>query len=182
MSPAEEPARRDAHETVLRYREDVARLARQLCRHREDAADVTQSTLLKAVQHLDGFRWEASVRTWLHRITTNECRMLRRRKAPASLEGMLEAAALGGSTLALPDRGPSPEEVAEEAETRRLVLRALAELPEHYRAAVLLKDGLGLSAEQVARATGTSIPAAKATLHRARRTLRERLRRALGEG
>ncbi len=65
-------------------RADVWRLARQLCQHREDAEDVTQSALLKPAQHLDGFRWEASLRTWLHRIATGECRMLRRRKVPLS--------------------------------------------------------------------------------------------------
>ena len=58
---------------------DVARLARQLCQHREDAEDVTQASLLKAAQRLDGFRGEASLRTWLHRITVNECLMIRRR-------------------------------------------------------------------------------------------------------
>jgi nicotinamidase-related amidase len=71
---------------VLRYRDDVRPPARQLCRHREDAEDVAQPTLLKAVQHLEGIRWEASHRSWLHRITTNDCRMLRRRRAGMILE------------------------------------------------------------------------------------------------
>jgi len=49
----------------------------QLCGHREDAEDVAQSSLVKAAEHIAAFRGEATVRTWLHRITTNECRMLR---------------------------------------------------------------------------------------------------------
>ncbi len=182
MARVDPPDGRSPTDEILRYREDVARLARQLCRHREDAADVAQSTLLKAVQHLDGFRWEASLRTWLHRIATNECRMLRRRRTPASLDAILEAAATGeGPTFEPPDLAPGPEEIAEESEARRLVVRSLAELPERYRTVLLLKDGLGLSAEGVARATGASVPAAKAILHRARRALRQRLRAALGE-
>ncbi len=80
-------------DAVWRYREDVWRLASQLCRHRQDAEDVTQSALLKAVQQLGGFRWEASLRTWLHRIATNECRMLRRRTVPASRDELLADAA-----------------------------------------------------------------------------------------
>lgn len=164
------------------YRDDVWSLARQLCRHREDAEDVTQSTLLKAVQHLDGFRWEASLRTWLHRIATNECRMLRRRKTPASLDEMLDAATTGERPgLDPPDDGPGPDELAEEADARRRVVAALAELPEHYRTALLLKDGLGLKAEELARATGASVPAAKATLHRARRALRTRIEPSLSQ-
>jgi RNA polymerase sigma factor (sigma-70 family) len=62
-----------------------------------------------------------------------------------------------------------------EAETRRQVLTALESLPDHYRAALLLKDGLGLSAEDLAKAMGVTVPAAKSVLHRARSALRERL-------
>jgi RNA polymerase sigma-70 factor, ECF subfamily len=167
---------RSTSEAVWGYREDVWSLARQLCGHREDAEDVTQSTLLKAVQHLDGFRWEASLRTWLHRIATNECRMLRRQKTPASLDEMLDAVTAGERSAGEPsDHDPGPEELAEEAEARRRVVAALAELPEHYRTVLLLKDGLGLRATDLAQATGTSVPAAKATLHRARRALRSRI-------
>jgi RNA polymerase sigma-70 factor (ECF subfamily) len=161
---------------VWRYRDDVWRLARQLCRHREDAEDVTHSTLLKAAEHLDGFRWEASLRTWLHRIATNECRMLRRRKAPLSLDALLEEAATAEHRPAEPAAGePGPEEAAAEAETRRRVLAALEALPDHYRTALLLKDGLGLRAEAVAQAMGVTVPAVRSILHRARSALRERL-------
>jgi RNA polymerase sigma-70 factor (ECF subfamily) len=161
---------------VWRYRDDVWRLARQLCRHREDAEDVAHSALLKAAEHLDGFRWEASLRTWLHRIATNECRMLRRRKVPLSLEALLEDAATAEHRPPEPAAGePGPEEAAVEAETRRSVLAALAGLPDHYRTALLLKDGLGLRAEDVAQAMGVTVPAARSILHRARSALRERL-------
>jgi RNA polymerase sigma-70 factor (ECF subfamily) len=168
-------------EAVWRYRADVWRLASQLCEHREDAEDVTQSALLKAAQHLDGFRWEASLRTWLHRIATNECRMLRRRRAPLSLDQMLEEAATQQQPAEPPATGPGPEEAAVEAETRRHVITALAGLPDHYRTAVLLKDGLGLPAEDVAAAMGITVPAARSVLHRARAALRDALA-ATGRG
>ncbi len=165
---------------VWRYRDDVWRLARQLCRHREDAEDVTHSALLKAAEHLDEFRWEASLRTWLHRIATNECRMLRRRKVPLSLDALLEQAATAEHRPSEPAADqPGPEETtveaAVEAETRRRVLAALAGLPDRYRTALLLKDGLGLRAERVAEAMGVTVPAVRSILHRARSALRERL-------
>jgi RNA polymerase sigma-70 factor (ECF subfamily) len=165
---------------VWRYRDDVWRLARQLCRHREDAEDVTHSALLKAVEHLDDFRWEASLRTWLHRIATNECRMLRRRRVPLSLEALLEDAATAEHRPPEPAAGePGPEEAAVEAETRRRVLTALNGLPDHYRTALLLKDGLGLRADGVAEAMGITVPAVRSILHRARSALRERLAAAV---
>jgi RNA polymerase sigma-70 factor (ECF subfamily) len=170
-----EPAADASADPVWRYREDVWRLANQLCRHHEDAEDVTQNALLKADQHLNDFRWEASLRTWLHRIATNECRMLRRRKVPLSLDELLEEAATGEHRPPEPAAsGPGPEELAMEAETRRQVLAVLADLPDRYRAALLLKDGLALSAEEVAMAMGITVPAARSVLHRARAALRER--------
>ncbi len=163
-------------DAVWRYREDVWRLASQLCRHRQDAEDVTQSALLKAAQHVEGFRWEASLRTWLHRIATNECRMLRRRTAPASLDELLEAAATAPGEPCQPAAaGPGPEDAAVEAATRRRVGTALAGLSGRYRTAVLLKDGLGLPADAVAAAMGITVPAARSVLHRARSALRENL-------
>ena len=162
-------------DAVWRYRADVWRLASQLCQHREDAEDVTHSALLKAAQHLDGFRWEASLRTWLHRIATNECRMLRRRKVPQSLDQLLEEAATAPQPAELQASGLGPEEAAVEAETRGRVVTALAGLPDRYRTAVLLKDGLGLPAEAVAAAMGITVPAVRSVLHRARSELREKL-------
>jgi RNA polymerase sigma-70 factor (ECF subfamily) len=165
---------------VWRYRDDVWRLARQLCRHREDAEDVTHSALLKAAEHLDEFRWEASLRTWLHRIATNECRMLRRRKAPCRWTrcGRRRPPASAGR----PSRPPGGRVRRRprwrrrwRPETRRRVVLGLAGLPEHYRTALLLRDGLGLRAERVAEAMGVTVPAVRSILHRARSALRERL-------
>lgn len=162
---------------IWRYRDEVHRLARQLCRHREDAEDVAQMTLLKAAEHLHEFRGEASVRTWLHRIATNECRMLRRQKTSLSLEQLLETAATEEEMppLDLPDEAPDPEELVMETELRRLALQALERLPERYRAVLLLKDGEGLKETEVAQAMNLTITAAKALLHRARKALRAEL-------
>ncbi len=158
------------------YREDVFRLARQLCRHRQDAEDVTQTTLLKASVHLPGFRWEASLGSWLHRIATNACRMLRRRPAALSLEVLLESVATGSRPpAALLSAAAGPEALALEAETRRQVLAALATLAPRRRAALLLADGLGLPAAALARELGTSVPAVRALLHRARAAVRAQL-------
>jgi RNA polymerase sigma factor (sigma-70 family) len=101
--------------------------------------------------------------------------MLRRRTVPASLDELLDAAA-AGEPAGLPTAGgPSPEQAAMEAETRSRVVGVLAGLPDRYRTAVLLKDGFGLTAEQVAAAMGVSVPAVRSVLHRARAALRAAL-------
>ena len=85
------------------------------------------------------------MRTWLHRIATNERRMLRRRKVPVSLDELLEEAATApAEPFQVPAGWLDPEDAAVEAETRRQVVAALAGLPDRYRTAVVLKDGFWL--------------------------------------
>lgn len=171
-TPADASAPADA---VWQYRDDIWYLASRLCRTREDAEDATQSALLKAAEHLDGFRREASLRTWLHRIATNECRMLRRRKVLIPLDELPElGAADADDRFRAPDDG-NPELAALIAESRRQVVSALTGLPGRYRTAVLLKDGFGMTAADVAAVMGISVPAARSILHRARSALRRRL-------
>ncbi len=168
-------------EQIWRYRDEVHRLARQLCRHREDAEDVAQASLLKAATHLKDFRGEASLRTWLYRIVTNECRMLRRRQPHFSLEQLLEAAATEEAPpLDLPDEMPDPEEIVMEAELRQKVLEVLEQLPERYRTVLLLKEGEGLKDSEIAQAMGMTVPAVKALIHRARTAFRTAIQRTLG--
>lgn len=157
-------------EDVWAYEADIARLARQLCRHPQDAEDVSQSALLKAVEHVESFRGEASVRTWLHRIAENECRMLRRRRAPSSLDDLIERSPSFLQGLASP--GASPEQLVEEHALSHAVLRSVHQLPARQQAAFLLVEGEGLEVAEAAERMGTSISAVRALLVRARRALR----------
>ena len=172
------PAMADPSEVVWSHAEDVARLARQLCQHREDAEDVAQTSLLKAAQHLDGFRGESSVRTWLHRITTNECRMIRRRLTARSLDAILESP--NPPECAVRTVSADPESLAEERELRRLVVSAISALPSRQRAAIILSAGAELSAEAVARTLGTSVSAVRSLLVRARRNVRAQVAQGPG--
>jgi RNA polymerase sigma-70 factor (ECF subfamily) len=168
----------DRYEVVWAHAADVARLAQQLCQHREDAEDVAQTSLLKAAQHLDGFRGEASVRTWLHRITANECWMLRRRLAARSLDAILESSTLSSSAATAMEA--DPELLAEERELGRLVVSAIGALPGRQRAAIILADGAELSAEEVARTLGATVSSVRSLLVRARRSVRAQVGRELG--
>jgi RNA polymerase sigma factor (sigma-70 family) len=152
--------------------EDVARLARQLCGHPEDAEDVAQSSLVKAAEHIAGFRGEATVRTWLHRITTNECRMLRRRLMATSLDGLLEEHPGNAELLLLTAADADPEALAQQRALGSAVLAAVAGLPERQRLAFVLQEGGALGISEVARRLDTTVPAVRSLLVRARRTLR----------
>lgn len=150
---------------------DVARLARQLCRNPEDAEDVAQSSLLKAAEHVADFRGEATMRTWLHRITTNECRMLRRRIVARSLDDILEHDRLS-AVLHRSSGEADPEQLAEQHLLGEIVVRAVEHLPTRQQAALILLEGAELDVAEVARRLGTSQSAVRSLLVRARRSIR----------
>jgi RNA polymerase sigma-70 factor (ECF subfamily) len=157
------------------YADDLQRYAAHMCRHSHDAEDVAQTTLLKAALKIDGFRGEASVRTWLHTIATNECRMLRRKARLEPFDETIEPVLTDGRSGLTPSEAPDPESLAIEAENRRQVVHALDRLPERYRQVLILRDGCGLGSADVARVLDSTVPAVKSRLYRARRLLRRDL-------
>lgn len=159
-------------EFVRQYRHELERLAQRLCRNPHDAEDVTQNALMKAVKGFEDFRGESTVKTWLHRITTNECLMLRRKKSAGSLDELSETT---GAPFEPPDPSRPPDELAMVSETQTEVLAALEQLPERHRNTVMLVDGCGMSYEEAAAATDTTVAAIRSTLFRARKALREHL-------
>jgi RNA polymerase sigma-70 factor, ECF subfamily len=161
---------------LWRYEEDLRQYAQYLCRHHEDAEDIAHNALLKAAQHSEGFRGESSMRTWLHTILTNECRMLRRRKTSLSLDRYLEDRVTQDAPP--DDRGgnmPDPAQLAEEAELRHHALTALSQMPDHYRIALFLQVGLGKSTEEIAQTIHKSLPATRTILYRARAVMRDQM-------
>lgn len=149
---------------VWDYREELSRLARRLCRDEHDGEDVAHSALIKAAQRMDGFRGESTVSTWLHTITLNECRMLRRRRIPLPLSDVPDIAEV--------DTRTDPEFVAEESELLHEVLVAVADLGEKERCVLLLREGQELSMVELSELMGISVPAVKSALYRARRSVR----------
>ncbi len=170
--PAEQPRPASTTDAVWAYEKDLLRLARFLCGNRQDAEDVAHSSLVKAVEHLGGFRSEATLRTWLHRIATNECLMLRRRPPPAPLPAANAAAARTRMPDADEDVAERPDDALVEAEQRRLVLEAIDRLPQRERLVLLLAGGEGLAIAEVARRAAMTTPAARSLLYRARRRIR----------
>lgn len=155
------------------YEDDLQRYARYLCRHSEDAEDVAHNALLKAAEHIDDFRGEATMRTWLHTIVTNECRMLRRRKTSLSLDRFVEDSGLEPPAGDLSGNQPDPGDVADESELRSVALSTLRAMPDHYRTALFLQLALRNSTEEIAQALGKTVPATKSILYRARSYMRD---------
>jgi RNA polymerase sigma-70 factor (ECF subfamily) len=153
----------DAYELlVTRHAPRAYRVALRMLGNHHDAEDITQEALIAAWQALPTFRADATFATWLYRIvTTRSLNRINRTRRTYPLDAVPEPAA---------GRGGPPEQI-ERAAAAGAVARAITTLPGPQRAALVLYEFEGLSYADIAAVTGTSVPAVRSHLHRARRTL-----------
>ena len=164
---------------VRRHDRYLYRLARSVLVDDHEAEDVVQLTFIKAYTQLAQFRGEASLRTWLGRITLNEAvRRRRLRRALVPLDAIDEANERDRSRMHLSSLvGSDPERAAAQGQIRKRLERAIDDLPPAFRAVLILRDVEEISGEEAATLLGIQPETVRTRLHRARRLLRE----ALGE-
>ena len=177
-----------AFEALMHRHERAAySLARRMLQNEQDAEDVTQQAFLSAVEHLAGFREEASFKTWLLRIATHAALKVIRKRKGLDTVSLEEATEVSDNLDSIPhpdyiaDWRQSPEQLVERNETRRLLDEALALLDEKHRLVFLLRDVEGMSVKETADALGLGESNVKVRLLRARLQLREHLTRTLGD-
>ena len=148
---------------------DVYTLCLRILRDANDASEATQDTFLKVWRNLSGFRGDSAFETWLYRVATNAALSKHRsRKRRRTHETGVEA-----ETLADVAAGGSVENTAGARLEMKDLEKALNELPEHYRAAVVMRDVYGLTIEEIANQMKISETAAKVRVHRGRKKLKE---------
>lgn len=164
-------------EIVERYQGRVYRLACRLTSD-TDAPDVLQETFLQVYRHLRSFRGESRFGTWLYRIATNAGRMHRRARArrPAeSLETLLPRFDAEGIHVGTPAELQVASRADELLDRRFLAEKAravIAQLPDLYREAFVLRDLEEMSTADVAQALGVEPATVRQRVHRARLMLR----------
>ena len=153
------------------FRSRVYNLALRMTGREEDARDATQDAFLTVLQKLSSFRGEAAFTTWLHRVTVNACYDLLRKRQRAPL--------LGRGDDDLPAMEPPPAPDPADASSLSIdVQQALMQVPEDFRAVMILHDVHDLRQEEVAAILGVPIGTVKSRLHRGRVALG----RAMGLG
>jgi len=159
------------NQLVEKYQSQVYNLALRMLGNAEAAADATQDTFLAAYRAVGKFRG-GNFRAWLLRIAANSCRdQLRaaRRRPASSLDLLLESE----SPPPLVAKTESPEDYALRRELGRAISDGLASLPAEQRLVVILSDIQGLSYEDIAQATRSSLGTVKSRLSRGRERLRD---------
>jgi RNA polymerase sigma-70 factor (ECF subfamily) len=167
---------------VEHFRTKVFQYSWLMCGHREDAEEVSQDTLLKVFESFDQLREPERVRAWVLRIAKNFCLMKRRRSqfAPAqelSLDEFIPVLEQDGNQvkLEIADWSALPEDRVLRNELRGALDDAIAELPDMYRAVILLRDVEELSTDDTAQILDINVDTVKTRLHRARLAIRQKL-------
>lgn len=164
------------------YRSKLFHYSFMMCGHREDAEEVAQETLMNVFEHLGQLREPERVRSWVFRIAKNACLMKRRKSvfAPTeelSLDELMPVSGMDGGQvkIQIADWSALPDAEVLRSELRRQLDQAIAELPEIYRAVMLLRDVEELSTQESAEILGITEDTVKTRLHRARLAVRQKL-------
>ncbi len=163
-------------EIVKQWETRVFNFAWRYLGNREDAQDVVQETFLSVFKAAKGLRDPGSFPTWLYRIALNHCRSHRRKRtSDVSLDDPLQYNEDGADDLTVAmTAGKSEHDMLE---TRDLIRKALLGLSEEHRAAIILKEYLGLNLEEVARVMDCPLSTAKSRLYHGLRGVQRNLAR-----
>jgi len=171
-------------ELIRPYQRTVYATLISLLRSKEDADDVTQDVLLKALARLHQFRRESAFGTWLIQIAINEARMRTRKLRNGRMFSLTKGADEDGAYVPtdFADWREIPSEALERSQIRAALAKALTSLDEHYRLAFILRDVNELSITETANILGITRGAVKTRLRRARLMLRDILSPGLQRG
>jgi RNA polymerase sigma-70 factor, ECF subfamily len=168
----------------------LLRLATALLRDRSVAEEVVQDAWLAALDGLGGFEGRSSLRTWLFHVLANKARTRQAREGRSVPFSALAGPEGGDEADPGPDRfdrggmwkeppghwnEENPERLAQGAQTRAAIERAIAALPQAQRAVITLRDVEGLEAEEICALLGVTLANQRVLLHRARSKVRAAL-------
>jgi RNA polymerase sigma-70 factor (ECF subfamily) len=168
---------------IQRHNQRLFRIARSIVRDDTEAEDVLQEAYCNAFAHLETFRGESQLGTWLARIVMNEALgRLRRQRPTMELTAMEENPRLAAQIIPFPNATSQldPETTMAQHEIRVLLERAIDDLPEVFRTVLVARLIEGMSIEETAELFGVLPETVKTRLHRGRRLLKLEMEKHIG--
>ena len=157
-------------ELTRRYNQRLFRIARGILRDDAAAEDVVQDTYVRVFTHLEQFRGDSSVGTWLVRIAMNlALGRIRSKRPTVDIDAVPAVAA-----------DPNPESLMANRELKTILERSIDELPDAFRAVFVARIVEGLSIEETAELFHLKPETVKTRVHRARRALRRSIEQHAG--
>ncbi len=163
-------------EIVRRWERRIFALTYGMLGREEDARDATQETFFAAFRNLRGFRGEAKVSSWLHRIAVNQCISRQRRSKVRSESALEDAEETNARSFATP-LSYSPARVVEGRQETAAVRRAINSLPIDLRQVVVMKEFEELTFREISEALDLPLSTVKSRLYTALKQLQMRLQK-----
>lgn len=178
---------REAMESLVKkHQRSVYSLLYQLAPDWSDSSDLAQEVFIRVYRGIHSLRNPKTFRSWLNQIVVNlfydELRRRPRRLPTVSIDAPIESEN-GESDLVreIPDPALKPDEKSLVQELDQLIKKAMAQLPEQFRTAIVLRELQGLSYEEIAEAIDCELGTVKSRIARARGRLQEVLSPYVGK-
>jgi RNA polymerase sigma-70 factor (ECF subfamily) len=167
-------------ELIRRYERPVFSLIYRMVRDRELAEDLAQDTFIKVLNHIDRYRPEFKLSSWLFKIANNVAidHLRRRQLDTISMDGSPHAVSQDAIDATSFDVTVKQESALEEMEAKELggaIEQAIAHLRPEYRSCIMLRHVEGRSYEEIATTLDLPLGTVKTYIHRARHELRKEL-------
>jgi RNA polymerase sigma-70 factor (ECF subfamily) len=161
---------------VLKYQHRVLKLVSRFVNDAAEAQDVAQEAFLKAYRALPSFRGDSAFYTWLYRIAINTAKntLVSNRRRPVDFDLDLQDPEQYDRHAKLKEVD-TPEGVLLTEEIRLVIERAMEQLPEDLRTAIVLREIEGLSYEEIAEAMDCPVGTVRSRIFRAREAIDKRL-------
>lgn len=167
-------------ELIRRVQKNVFATFSYLTKKRENVADLTQEALLRLAKNIHSLKNPKHFKSWLNHIVTNlfydELRKISRRPDTVSMDEENDDDTNFSLKSIIPDKKCKPHEKCISSELEQIIKDAIRELPEQFRIAIVLRELQGLSYEEIAEATNSSVGTVKSRISRARLKLQDGLK------
>ncbi|MGI6361991.1 MAG: sigma-70 family RNA polymerase sigma factor [Bacillota bacterium] len=164
-------------ELISAYQQRIYNTAYRLMANPHDAADMAQEAMIKIYKALPKFRGEASLSTWIYRITVNTCRDELAKKY-RNLEKSLDEEIIteyGEMACEVADYSNLPDEIVANVELGEYLQKLIDSLQPKYRLVIILREQMFYSYQEIADALGISIGTVKSRINRARASLQRKI-------
>ncbi len=163
-------------EIVRRWERKIFALCFGMLGREDDARDACQEAFIAAYRNLAGFRGDAKVSSWLHRIAVNQCLTTKRRQKTRA-EDLLDDETGEEDRVFIAAARYSPANTAEQAERMNLVRQAVGALPSDLRQVIVMKEFEEMTFQEISETLELPLSTVKSRLYTALKQLKMRLER-----
>lgn len=161
---------------VVKYQHRIINVAQKYVSDYADASDIAQETFIKAYKALPNFRGESSFYTWLYRIATNVAKTYLENIQKQRSQVDIDAEDFESKdTNGVMTDATTPDRILESEELKRVILKALNELPQELKEAFTLREVEGLSYEEISDRVKVPIGTVRSRIFRARQYIESKM-------